>query len=58
MHYAINGWTKGEFSKVVLGFQNFGYDIWGLGEMFEGDSADMCGGEFPLCVDGGAERRV
>ena len=29
----------------------------GLGEMFEGDSADMCAGNFPL-VSMGAERRV
>ena len=25
----------------------------GLGEMFEGDSADMCGGRFPLVSMGG-----
>ena len=25
----------------------------GLGEMFEGDSADMCGGKFPLLSMGG-----
>ena len=29
----------------------------GLGEMFEGDSADMCAGKFPL-VSMEAERRV
>ena len=29
----------------------------GLGEMFEGDSADMCAGKFPL-VPMGVERRV
>ena len=29
----------------------------GLGEMFEGDSADMCAGKFPL-VSMGVERRV
>ena len=29
----------------------------GLGEMFEGDSADMCAGKFPL-VSMGAEQRV
>ena len=28
----------------------------GLGEMFEGDSADMCGGKFPLMlIEGRAE---
>ena len=25
----------------------------GLGEMFEGDSADMCAGKFPLLLMGG-----
>ena len=25
----------------------------GLGEMFEGDSADMCAGKFPLMLMGG-----
>ena len=25
----------------------------GLGEMFEGDSADMCAGKFPLMLIGG-----
>ena len=29
----------------------------GLGEMFEGDSADTCAGKFPL-MSMGAERRV
>jgi hypothetical protein len=29
----------------------------GLGEMFEGDSADMCAGKFPLMLVG-VERRV
>ena len=29
----------------------------GLGEMFEGDSADTCAGKFPLVLMG-AERRV
>ena len=27
----------------------------GLGEMFEGDSADMCAGKFPLVSMGGRE---
>ena len=41
----------------------------GLGEMFEGDSADMCGGKFPLmsmgnraeglaCADAGAKTPI
>jgi hypothetical protein len=41
---------KGVISKVDLGFQNFGYDFWGFGEMFEGDSADKCGEKFPLML--------
>jgi hypothetical protein len=30
----------------------------GLGEMFEGDSADTCGLKISASVNGGAERRV
>ena len=45
------------FSKVVLGFRNFRYDFKGVGEMFEGDSADMCAEKIPL-VSMVAERRV
>ena len=30
----------------------------GLGEMFEGDSADVCAGKFPQVSMGGGERRV
>ena len=37
---------KGVFSKVVLGFRNFGYDYVG---MFEDDSAETC----TTSVDGG-----
>ena len=29
----------------------------GLGEMFEGDSADMCAGKFPLMLMGGRADR-
>ena len=29
----------------------------GLGEMFEGDSADMCGGKFPVMLIGGRAER-
>jgi hypothetical protein len=29
----------------------------GLGEMFEGDSADTCGGKFPLTSMGGLEKK-
>jgi hypothetical protein len=51
LHYAIIGRTKGVFPKVVLGFRKFGYE--GLGEMFEGDSADRCAKKFFAPVDGG-----
>ena len=40
-HYAIIGWTKGGMTSE------------GLGEMFEGDSADMCAGKFLLVSMGG-----
>ena len=43
----------GVFSKCVLGFRNFDMTYEGLGEMFEGDSADMCAGKFPLVSMGG-----
>ena len=56
-YYDIFGRKRGVFSKVVLGSGNFRYDSEGLGEMFEGDSADMCAGKFPL-MSMGAERRV
>jgi hypothetical protein len=43
-----------KISKVVLiGFQISDMTSEGLGEMFEGDSADMCGGKFPLVLMGG-----
>ena len=38
---------------MVQGFRNFGYDFGGVGEVFEGDSADMCTGKFPLVSMGG-----
>ena len=34
------GGQRGIFSKVVLGFRNFGYDFRVVGEMFEGDFGD------------------
>jgi hypothetical protein len=37
-------------------FQKLSYGYDGLGEMFEGDTADMCAGKFPL-MSMGAERR-
>ena len=30
-HYEIFGWTRGVFSRIVLGFRDFGYDFWGVG---------------------------
>jgi hypothetical protein len=42
-----------KISKVVLWFQTLDLTSEGLGEMFEGDSADMCGGKFPLTSMGG-----
>jgi hypothetical protein len=45
-----NKW--GVFSKVVIRFQNLVYDFWGVGEMFEGDSADTVAGKFPLMLKG------
>ena len=42
-----------KISKVVLGFRNFGYDFWGVGGMFEGDSADTFAGKLPLVSMGG-----
>jgi hypothetical protein len=44
---------RGLFSKVVLGFRNFGMSYEGLGEMFEGDSAYMCAEKFPFMLMGG-----
>ena len=38
-HFWVDG---GAFSKVVLGFRNPDITYDGLGEMFEGDSADKC----------------
>jgi hypothetical protein len=52
-HYAIFGWTKEVFSKVVLGFRNSDLTSEGLGETFECESADMCVGKFPLTATGG-----
>ena len=52
-HYAISGRKKGVFSKFVQGFETLVMTSEGLGEMFEGDSADMCSGKFPLVSMGG-----
>jgi hypothetical protein len=42
------GGQRGYFQKLGVG----GY-VEGLQDMFEGDSADMCGGKFPLMLMGG-----
>ena len=56
LHYHIFGGSRGVFSKVVLGFRNFGYDFWGLGEMFEGEFADTCGKtNLLVLIDGEAD---
>ena len=48
----ILGRTGGYFQKLFQGFETSGMTFDGLGEMFEGDSADKCGGKFPRCADG------
>ena len=50
LHY---DWKKGVFSKVVLGFQTSDNTSEGLGEIFEGDSADTRADKFPLVLMGG-----
>ena len=50
LHY---DWKKGVFSKVVLGFQTSDNTSDGLGEIFEGDSADTRADKFPLVLMGG-----
>ena len=52
-HYAIFGWTKGGFLKVVLGFETSGMTSEGLVEMFEDDFADMSAGNFSFMSMGG-----
>ena len=52
-HYDTFGQTRGVFSKVILGFRNFGYDFLGVRGDVEGDSADMRARKFPLTSMGG-----
>ena len=51
---------KGEIKNAVnsghLWFRNCGCMVRGLGEMFEGDSADTCTGKSPLMSGGGGSR--
>ena len=44
-----------KIAKVVLGFKTLYMSSEGLGEMFDGFSADMCAGKFPLLTRGGAD---
>ena len=53
LHYHILGGSRRVFSKVFIGFQTSDMTSKGLGEMFEGDSADMCAGKFTLLSIGG-----
>jgi hypothetical protein len=39
--------------KMLWGFETSDVTSETLGEMFEGDSDDMCGGKFPLMLMGG-----
>jgi hypothetical protein len=43
----------GKFQNLFLGSETLDMTSEGLGEMFEGDSADTCAGKFPLVSMGG-----
>jgi hypothetical protein len=43
----------GYFQKLSYGSETSDMTSKGLEEMFEGDSADMCAGKFPLVLIGG-----
>ena len=45
----------GYFQKLSLGSETSDMTSQGLGEMFEGDSADTCAETFPLVSMGGQE---
>jgi hypothetical protein len=47
------GGKRGYFEKLSKGSKTSVMTSDGLGEVFEGDSADMCGGKFPLVLMGG-----
>jgi hypothetical protein len=48
------GGQRGVFLKVVLGFRSFNFMTSDESDgMFEGDSADKCGGKIPLVSMGG-----
>jgi hypothetical protein len=42
------GGKGGYFEKFSNGSKTLDMTMEGLGEVFEGDSADMCAGKFPL----------
>ena len=44
---------RGDFQKLSYGSQTSDMNFEGLGEMFEGDSADTCSRKFPLMLMGG-----
>ena len=48
MYYAIFGQTKLSYGSDTLDMTSVGF-----GEMFEGDSSDMCAGKFSLISMGG-----
>ena len=54
----IWGVKGGIFKKLSLGSETSDMTSEGLGEMFEGDSADMCAGKFPLVSVGGRAEGV
>ena len=47
------GGKGGYFEKLSIGSKTSDMTSEGLGEVFEGDSADTCGGKFPLVSMGG-----
>ena len=51
-HYKLGG-KGGYFEKLSNGSKTSDMTSEGLGEVFEGDSADMCAGKFPLVSMGG-----
>ena len=47
------GGKGGDFEKLSKGSKTSDPTLEGLGEVFEGDSAGMCAGKFPLVLMGG-----
>jgi hypothetical protein len=47
------GGKGGHFEKLSNGSKTSDMTLEGLGEVFEGDSADTCAGKFPLVSMGG-----